>query len=125
MVPKRSAIGRANGWPKPQRMFWIASARPNTSRPQPLACDMGVRKKPSVARGPKLIIETRQPHKTITAGVRHPIVEAFVAEGNETAMTGNPYPESVNNSYNKKEATIALRDPVPCGSSDRNRSRLS
>jgi hypothetical protein len=74
---------------------------------------MGVRKKPSVARGPKLIIETRQPHTTITAGVRHPIVEAFVTEGNETAMTGNPYRESENNCYNKKEATIALPDPVP------------
>src|SRR5262244_668357 len=92
----------ANGWPRPQRMFWIASARPNTSRPQPLACDMGVRKKPSVARGPKLIIETRQPHTTITTGVRHPIVEAFVAEANETAMTGNPYRESENNHYNQE-----------------------
>src|SRR5215472_11843991 len=80
----------ANGWPRPQRMFWNASARPNTSRPQPLACDMGVRKKPSVARGPKLIMETRQPHTTITAGVRQPIVEALETDGNEMAMTANP-----------------------------------
>jgi len=76
-------------------MFWIASARPNTSRPQPLACDMGVRKKPSVARGPKLIMETRQPHTTITTGVRQPIVEALEADGNEMAMTANPF-ESEN-----------------------------
>src|SRR5215510_1563291 len=76
----------ANGWPRPQRMFWIASARPNTSRPHPLACDIGVRKKPSVARGPKLIMEMRQPHSTITAGVRQPMLEAFEAEGIETAM---------------------------------------
>ena len=71
-------------------MFWIASARPNTSRPQSLACDMGVRKNPSVARGPKLIMEMRQPHTTITSGVRQPIVEALEADGNEMAMTANP-----------------------------------
>jgi len=55
-----------------------------------LACDMGVRKKPSVARGPKLIMEMRQPHTTITSGVRQPIVEALEADGNEMAMTANP-----------------------------------
>jgi hypothetical protein len=72
-----------------------------------------VRKKPSVARGPKLIIETRQPHSTITTGVRQPIVEAFVTVGNETAMTASPYCESENNRHTKKDASIALRDPVP------------
>src|SRR5262245_51966007 len=66
-------------------MFWIASARPNTSRPQPFTCDIGVRKKPSVARGPKLIMEIRQPHSTITSGVRQPI-ETLELEGNEMAM---------------------------------------
>jgi hypothetical protein len=86
---------------------------------------MGVRKKPKVARGPKLIIEIRQPHTTITTGVRQPIGEALVAEANETAMAGNPYREFENNCYNKKEATIALPDPVPCrGSPDRNRRDL-
>src|SRR5215475_773510 len=80
----------ANGWPMPQRMFWIASASPNTSRLQSLACDIGVRKNPSVARGPKLIMEMRQPHTTITTGVRQPIVEALEADGNEMAMTANP-----------------------------------
>src|SRR5262249_12612026 len=84
------AMAPANGWPMPQRMFWIASASPNTSRLQSLACDIGVRKNPSVARGPKLIMEARQPHTTITTGVRHPIVEAFGPEGNETGMPGNP-----------------------------------
>jgi hypothetical protein len=76
-----------------------------------LACDIGVRKNPSVARGPKLIMETRQPHSTITTGVRHPIVEAFVTEGNETAMIGNPYRECENNRHTKKDATAAPRDP--------------
>src|SRR5215471_15492034 len=80
----------ANGWPRPQRMFWIASARPNTSRPQSLACDIGVRKKPSVARGPKLIMETRQPHSTGTNRVRQPLREALEAERKEKAMDGNP-----------------------------------
>jgi hypothetical protein len=32
------------------------------SRPQPCACDIGVRKKPSAERGPKPIMEIRQPH---------------------------------------------------------------
>jgi hypothetical protein len=70
---------------------------------------MGVRKKPKVARGPKLIIEIRQPHTTITTGVRQPIGEALVADANETAMAGNPYREFENNCHDKKEATIALR----------------
>src|SRR5262245_60278262 len=90
VVPNRSAIAPANGWPRPQRMFWIASARPKTSRPQPFTCDIGVRKKPSVARGPKLIMEMRQPHSTMTIGVRQPILEALEADGKEMAMTVNP-----------------------------------
>jgi hypothetical protein len=56
-------------------------------------------------------METRQPHSTITTGVRHPIVEAFVTEGNETAMIGNPYRECENNRHTKKDATAAPRDP--------------
>jgi len=35
-------------------------------------------------------METRQPHSTITSGVRQPIVEALEADGNEMAMTANP-----------------------------------
>jgi hypothetical protein len=52
-----------------------------------LACDIGVRKKPRVARGPKLIMEMRQPHTTITTGVRQPIAEAL--EGSEMAIVAN------------------------------------
>jgi hypothetical protein len=40
-------------------------------------------------------MEMRQPHSTITSGVRQPIVEALEADGNEMAMTANPY-ESEN-----------------------------
>jgi hypothetical protein len=40
-------------------------------------------------------MEMRQPHSTITSGVRQPIVEALEADGNEMAMTANPY-ESQN-----------------------------
>ena len=85
VVPKRSAIAPANGWPMPQRMFWIASAKPNTSRPQPFICDIGVRKKPSVARGPKLIMEMRQPHSTMTTGVRQANA-TLELEGSEMAI---------------------------------------
>src|SRR3977135_3936459 len=52
----------------------MASANPNTSRSQPLAWDIGVRKKPSDARGPKLNSEIIQPHATITAGAGRPMV---------------------------------------------------
>ena len=48
----------------------MATESANTSRPQPFAADMGVRNKPSVERGPKLIIAIAQPQTTITAGVR-------------------------------------------------------
>jgi hypothetical protein len=35
-------------------------------------------------------MEMRQPHTTITIGVRQPIVEALEMDGNEMAMTANP-----------------------------------
>jgi hypothetical protein len=35
-------------------------------------------------------MEMKQPHSTITSGVRQPIVEALEADGNEMAMTANP-----------------------------------
>ena len=56
----------------PHSKFWMASANANTSRPQWLACDIGVRKKPSEERGPKLIIAIRQPQMITTKGVRQP-----------------------------------------------------
>src|SRR5712691_2895792 len=61
----------AKGWPMPHNRFLIGSGRANTSRPQPFASDQGLRKKPSVDRGPKVRIAIRQPQMTITAGVRH------------------------------------------------------
>ena len=80
--PKRSAIMPASGWPTPQSRFCSASAKANTSRPQWLALDMGVRKKPCVERGPYAMIAMRQPNPTITAGVRH------VASSPECARAG-------------------------------------
>jgi hypothetical protein len=49
------------------------------SRPQWLACDNGVRKKPMEERGPKLIIEITQPQTTSTNGVRHWLNEDVLA----------------------------------------------
>ena len=43
-APKRSAIAPANGWAAPHSSIWIASASAKTSRPQPYALDIGVRK---------------------------------------------------------------------------------
>jgi hypothetical protein len=71
-------------------MFCIASANAKMSRSQSLACDIGVRNKPSAARGPKLTSEMRQPPSTITAGVRQPMVEMPEAEGDATVMVVNP-----------------------------------
>jgi hypothetical protein len=75
-MPNRSATAPANGWPMPQSRFCSAKASAKTSRPQPFAADMGVRKKPKEERGPKPINEIRQPQTMITAGVRQPIVRA-------------------------------------------------
>src|SRR6185295_15880586 len=61
----------------------MASARPNTSRPQPFWCDIGVRKKPSTARGPKLASAQMHPHSTITAGVRQPIADETGCDGED------------------------------------------
>ena len=55
-----------NGWAAPQTRFWMAIASAKTSRPQPFSVVMGVRKKPMVDRGPKLMTATRQPATTIT-----------------------------------------------------------
>ncbi len=45
----------------------MAIASANTSRPQPYSPEIGVRKNPIVARGPKLIIAIRQPAATTAA----------------------------------------------------------
>jgi hypothetical protein len=46
----------------------------NTSRPQWLALDIGVRKNPSVERGPNAISVMTQPKPMIRAGVRQPAI---------------------------------------------------
>src|SRR5262249_46124637 len=48
----------------------MASASANTSRPQPCALDIGVRKKPNPERAPKLMSAIRQPQARMRAGVR-------------------------------------------------------
>src|SRR5258707_3084495 len=48
----------------------MASASATTSRPQPCALDIGVRKNPNPERAPKPIIAIRQPQTRMTAGVR-------------------------------------------------------
>src|SRR6266849_8002490 len=96
----------------PHRMFWIAIASPNTSRSQPLARDCGVKNNPSVARGPKLSIEMRQPHSTITTGVRQPIVAPRELDGSEMAMA--PVSEGVPPLGNgEKGGRDGSRKPAP------------
>src|SRR5215470_16767276 len=81
LAPSRSASAPANGNAAPQSRFCTASAMAKTSRPQPFACDSGVRKKPSAERGPNATMETRQPQIAITAGVRQPTEGRCVAAG--------------------------------------------
>src|SRR4029078_10465503 len=55
----------------------MASASANTSRPQLKVEDIGVRKRPSAARGPKPIAPIRQPQVIMTIGV--PPAPAMIA----------------------------------------------
>src|SRR4029453_7839334 len=91
---------------------------------QPLSCDIGVRKKPSVARGPKLRREIRQPHSTITAGVRQPSVERPEVVCDEIAMSANPS-EPESGSLRMKLPKIESEIPAACkrGGSERSVDR--
>ncbi len=60
-VPNLSAIAPNTGCPSPQARFWIAIARPNVVRSQPVSASIGNWKKPIAERGPKVISETRHP----------------------------------------------------------------
>src|ERR1700674_542147 len=62
----------------------MASANENTSRSQWLAMDSGVRNWPTAERGPKLSMAMRQPHKTMTVGVRQDVRQDEVWRGTET-----------------------------------------
>jgi hypothetical protein len=64
------AIAPINGWAAPQSSIWIARARENTSRPQPCAVEIGISKNASPKRAPKPITAIRQPHRTMTTGLR-------------------------------------------------------
>ena len=75
-VPKRSASAPENGCPRPHRMFWIAMAKANRSRPQPFNDSIGVMKKPRVERGPNAVTAARQPQMRMTAGVRQVMEDA-------------------------------------------------
>src|SRR5262245_58885659 len=60
----------AKGCPMPHSRFCSASENAKTSRPQPLACDIGVRKNPSAERGPNDTTEIRQPQIATSATLR-------------------------------------------------------
>src|ERR1044072_1419408 len=75
-MPKRAAHAPATGCAMPHTRFCSAKASANTSRPQPFACDIGVRKKPKVERGPNPSNEIKQPQRMTTSGVRQPTARA-------------------------------------------------
>src|SRR6202020_2093476 len=86
-VPKRSAIAPEIGCPRPHSRFWIASARPKTSRPQENSRLIGCKKKPKVERGPNVSMPIRQPHTTITSGVR----QVAAAGDGSSAVAAMPF----------------------------------
>ena len=69
-APKRSASAPANGWPAPHSSISIASASAELVAAPAVGGVIGVRKKPKVERGPKLITPIRQPQTRMTSGVR-------------------------------------------------------
>src|SRR4051812_47968955 len=83
-APNLSATAPATGPPTPQSRFWNAIASAKTSRPQPFACDSGVRKKPIDERGPNVRTEMQQPHSIRTIGILQE--NDLVAAGNWTVM---------------------------------------
>ncbi len=66
----------------------MASAKANTSRPQPLAAVIGVRKNPKVERGPKADQLSRQPQTTMTIGVRQLAPRTGIAGDYAVAAAG-------------------------------------
>jgi hypothetical protein len=58
-------------------------------------------------------MEMKQPHSTITSGVRQPIVEALEADGNEMAMTANP--SEAENDRGIESSWIAARPAASGG----------
>ena len=91
MMPKRSAMAPASGWPSPHSRFCIASARPKTSRPQAKSRLIGWMKKPRLERGPKLSMPIAHPQMMITSGVRQlPRPEDGRSSPVVTAMSNSP-----------------------------------
>src|ERR1700722_7223770 len=90
----------------------MANAIENTSRPQPLANDSGVRNWPAAERGPNVSMPMRQPQRTMTAGVRQvSTTEAGSrASGSLTLITILP-------GRRQHRASIGTAQPVHWGAS--------
>src|SRR5580693_3158533 len=114
-VPKRSAIAPANGCPTPHNRFWMANAIENTSRPQPLANDSGVRNWPAAERGPNESMPIRQPQRTIMAGVRQvSTTEAGLnALGSAVAMEILLVPSQHRGSLGATQRNLRTEDASP------------
>ena len=69
VVPNLSAKPPAMGWEMPHTRFWIAMAKPKTSRFQPWNSDSGWVNSPKVERVPKEMMATRQPATMMRAGL--------------------------------------------------------
>ena len=69
-VPYLSAIIPANGCVAPHTRFCTAIASANVSRPQPMSCEIGCRKRPKPWRMPMAMVRMIPPQTRTTVGVR-------------------------------------------------------
>src|SRR4051794_34651307 len=109
VAPNLSAIAPATGPPTPHSRFWMAIASANTSRPQPFACDSGVRKNPIEERGPKVMTEMQQPHSISTTGVRQ--VNALVIADDVVRMEFSSGEACIHRASHPCAQTILAQGP--------------
>ena len=69
LAPKRSASIPVNGCVMPHSKFCIATAKPNTSRPQPLSMLIGCRNSPKLWRMPSASVRITLAQTSMTAGL--------------------------------------------------------
>ena len=88
VAKNRSAIIPTKGWATPHIKFWMAIARAKVSRLQPFSVVIGVRKKPIVERGPKLMAPIRHPAATIIGFVTGN--QVTISQPSSGTLTVNP-----------------------------------
>ncbi len=87
-VPKRRRRPGEGLADAPHIRFWMAMVSERMSRVQPFSVEIGMRNMPTTERGPNDRRPMRQPHRTMTKGVRQ-ASEAGRSVGAEAVMGGS------------------------------------